>query len=246
MRTNAEAALRQPWCVLFTAGIIFTIAPCELNAQEQGSAQKPPEVYQALYLSNSTGQQDANDVQTALRNMLPRSRIYYANTSNALLIRGSAEDVAAAQKIVDDLDKPRKTYRLTFTIGDGSTNRHFVLVVTSGERSELKQGSRVPIMTGSYGDSKQEHNEIQYVDVGMSVQATLTGLGEGLRLRSKIEQTSVADEKSNVGIQDPVIRQSVLEDDTALSPGKQATLGSMEMLDGGKKVEVSVTAELVK
>jgi type II secretory pathway component GspD/PulD (secretin) len=225
---------------------MLTMASCELNGQEQGSAQKPPEVYQTLYLSSSTGQQDANDVQTALRNMLPRPRIYYVNTSNALLIRGSAEDVATAQKIVDEIDKPRKSYRLTYTISDGGTSRHFVMIVTSGERSELKEGARVPIMTGSYGDSKQEHNEVQYVDVGMSVQASLTGLGEGLRLRSKIEQTSVADEKSNVGIQDPVIRQSVLEEDSVIAPGKPAMLGSMEMPDGGKKVEVSVTAELVK
>jgi hypothetical protein len=66
-----------------------------------------------------------------------------------------------------------------------------------------------------------------------------------MRLRTKFEQSSVADEKSNVGIQDPLIRQSVLEGESAMRPGKPMVVGSME-LPGGKQIEVSVVAELVK
>lgn len=244
MRTNAGDAIRGLACVLFTAGAMLFVVTCNAGAQEQGSAQKPSEVYQTFYLSNSTGQQDANDVQTDLRNMLPRAKIYYVATGNALSVRGSAEDIALAQKMLAEIDQPRKTYRLTFTISEGGEERHFVMIVTPGDRSELKQGSRVPIMTGNVADGKTEHTEIQYLDVGTNLRASLTGLGEGLRLQTKIERTSVAEAKSNVGLQDPVIQQAVLEGDTALSVGKPVVLGKMP--DSGKEVEVSVVAELVK
>ena len=166
-------------------------------------------------------------------------------TSNALSIRGSAEDVATAKKVLAEIDAPRRTYQLTYVIKEGGTERHLTLVVTPGERSELKQGSRVPIVTGGNTEAKMGHTEIQYVDVGLTIRASLTGLGNGLRLQSKIEQTSVAGEKSNAAIQDPVIRQSVLEGQTALTPGTQLTLGLMDM-PGGRSAEVSVVAEAVK
>jgi len=78
----------------------------------------------------------------------------------------------------------------------------------------------------------------------MNLEASLDGNGDGLRLRTKIEQTSVADEKSNVGIQDPLIHQSVLQGESAVVLGKPIVLGSMEL--SGKHMEVSVVAEGMK
>jgi hypothetical protein len=86
---------------------------------------------------------------------------------------------------------------------------------------------------------------VQYQDVGMNLESSLEGSGDGLRLRTKIEQTNVAEEKSNVGIQDPLLHQSVLQGESAVVIGKPIVLGSME-LAGGKRMEVSVVAEMVK
>jgi hypothetical protein len=55
----------------------------------------------------------------------------------------------------------------------------------------------------------------------------------------------VAEEKSNVGIQDPLLHQAVMEGESAIVMGKPIVLGSME-LTGGKRMEVSVVAEVVK
>jgi hypothetical protein len=100
-------------------------------------------------------------------------------------------------------------------------------------------------VTGSYGTGSDQNTQVQYQDVGMNLDATLDGSGDGLRLRTKIEQTSVAEEKSNVGIQDPIVHQAVLENESAVVMGKPTVLGSME-LAGGKRMEVSVVAETVK
>ena len=249
MRTNAQDAVRQVWCALTVAAAIVGLNGSSAFAQDQNSAQKPAEIYQTLYLTNSSGQRDANEIQTDLRNMLPRAKMYYVGTGNAISIRASAEDIAMAQKILAEIDRPRRAYRLTYTIRDANGQgggQHLVLIVTQGGgKAMLKQGTRVPIMTGAYNDGANQHSEIQYQDVGMMIQASLSGDGDGLRLESKVEQTSVSDEKSNVGLQDPVIRQAVLEEQSTVLPGKPVTLGSMEM-PGGRSVEVSVVAEAMK
>jgi type II secretory pathway component GspD/PulD (secretin) len=219
-------------------------------AQDQHPQPKPEDSYQALYFNNSTGQRYDNDVQTALRNMLPRAKIYFVLASNALMIRGSAEEIAQAQKMLADLDRPRKTYRVTYTLSENGSSQgaaqHFVLVVDPGSKAFLKQGSRVPIMTGSSGAGSDKDTEVQYVDVGLNLEASIEGYGEGMHLQTKIEESSVADEKSNVGIQDPVLRQSVLQSDSTVTPGKTMVLGSVEMPATGKRMEVSVVAEVVK
>jgi len=247
MRTNAGDAVRGLGCALAAAAAVVALTGNAI-AQDQSPAQKPADVYQTLYLTNSTGQHDANEITTDLRNMLPRAKMYYVATGNAISMRGSAEDIAMAQKILAEIDRPKKAYRLTYTIADAgqSGGKHLVLVVTqAGGKTVLKQGSRVPIMTGSTADGTVQNTQIQYVDVGITIAASLSGDGEGLQLESRVEQTSVADEKSNVGLQDPVIRQSVLEEQSAFVPGKPVMLGSMET-PGGRKVEVSVVAEAVK
>lgn len=179
--------------------------------------------------------------------MLPGAKIYRVEAANAISIYATAEELAKAQKILADIDRPKKTYRLTYTVGDGASEHaaHLVIVVAQGSKTTMKQGSRVPIVTGSYGKGTDENTQVQYQDVGMNLDASLDGNGDGLRLRTKIEQTNVADEKSNVGIQDPVLHQSVLQGESAVVLGKPTVLGSME-LAGGKRMEVSVVAEMVK
>lgn len=248
MRMIAVRELGGALMLMATGAALLLLNGARADGQDQ-AAQKPAEDYQTLYLTNSMGR-DANDIQTDLRNMLPRAKMYYVRTGNAISIRGSAEDIAMAQKILAEVDRPRKAYRLTYTISDPggqSGGQHLVLSVTEGgEKAILKQGSRVPIMTGAYANGATQNTEIQYQDVGLEIEASLSGDGEGLRLESKIEQTRVADEKSNVGIQDPVIHQAVLQDQSAMVPGRPVVLGSMEMPGGGRRIEVSVIAEAVK
>jgi len=189
-----------------------------------------------------------NDLVNDLRNMLPMAKIYRVESANAISMRASAEDFATAEKILADIDRPRKTYRLTFTIGDGENGhaaQHLAVVVSQGNKTTLKQGARVPIVTGSTGTGSEQNTQVQYMDVGTNLDASIEGNGNGLRLRTKIEETSVADEKSNVGIQDPVIHQSVLEGESAVVPGRPTVVGSMD-LPGRKHIEVSVIAEMVK
>jgi general secretion pathway protein D len=62
---------------------------------------------QTFYLSNAWQQNDLNDVQTALRNVLTNIKVYGVASQNALVVRGTPDELLLAQKVINDLDKSR-------------------------------------------------------------------------------------------------------------------------------------------
>jgi type II secretory pathway component GspD/PulD (secretin) len=256
MRSNCGETAKRLKCACLSVGITLTamLFAQMAGAQTQSAEQKPaeqrvvPGSYQIFYLSNATRQMDMNDIQTDLRNMLPRAKVYGVQTQNAISIQGSADDLALAQKMIADLDRPRKVYRLVYSItevdgGKRVGTQHFSLIALSGGRTILKQGSRVPIVTGTYeAGTPKQNSQVQYQDVGLSIEATL----DGESLHSKVEQTSPAEERSGVGPQDPIVRQTVLDGMSSLTLGKSVVLGSFDIPGSTRHQEVEVASELVK
>jgi type II secretory pathway component GspD/PulD (secretin) len=224
--------------------------PAEQKAPEPKPAeQRAPEICQTFYLVNASQHDEFNDIQTALRNTLSRARIYGVFSQGAISIRGSAEELAEAQKLILELDRPQKLYRLTYTIteldgGKAVGVEYFKLVVPARGKATLKQGSRVPIVTGSYdvAGTTTPNTEVQYQDVGLNIEASL----DGESLHTKLEQTSVADERSVVGMQDPILRQTVLDATANLTAGKSMVLGALDIPGGARHEEIEVAWELVK
>jgi type II secretory pathway component GspD/PulD (secretin) len=205
------------------------------------------EIYRAFYLAHAFQQNDLNDIQTALRNVLPRAHIYGVPSQNAICLYATAEELELAQRIVTNLDHAPKAYRLTYTVremdgGKKTGEQHYSMIVGAGMKADFRQGNRVPIITGSQEAGASATTQFQYVDVGLSIEATF----DGSRLRSKIEQSAVSDEKSSVGAQDPVIRQTRLDGDVALPEGKATVLGSMDTPGSTRHEEIEVVAEAVK
>ena len=62
---------------------------------------------QTFYLSNAWQQNDLNDVQTAIRNVLPNTKVYGVPSQNAIVMRATPDELTMAQKIINDLDKAR-------------------------------------------------------------------------------------------------------------------------------------------
>jgi type II secretory pathway component GspD/PulD (secretin) len=248
-------------------GIALTVmlfAPC-VGAQTPSADSKPAdakpaaESYQTLYLTNLTQQNDLTDIQTDLRNMLPKARVYAIPSQNAISMRGTAEDIQLAQKILAEFDRPRKIYRLTYTItetegGKSAGTQHFALVVTPATKTTLRQCVKVPVFIGeNSAESKVQGTTVQYVgakvqyqDVGLLIEATADEIQNGVRLRSKISQTSLAGEKSGLGAQDPIIHETELEGISILVLGKPQMLGSLDLAGGSRKQEIEVMVEVVQ
>ncbi|MGB6689385.1 MAG: secretin N-terminal domain-containing protein [Terracidiphilus sp.] len=228
---------------------LYTVpaARAESPADQPSTSKPVDETYQTLHIVYLTERNEANEIVSDLRNMLPMARVYYFPPQHAISIRGTPADVDLAQKILAAIDQPRQAYRLTYTITDNDNGKRtgsqsYSLVVVPGEKSYFVQGSKVPIVTGnSSQESSNVLSQVQYEDVGLHIEATL----EGGRLHTKVEQSSLAEEKSGVGTQDPIVRQTVLDGMSTLEKGKPVVLGSLDLPGGGRRQQIEVVAEAI-
>lgn len=108
-------------------------------------------VVKTVYLTNLATPQDLTEVTTAIRGLTTIRRIFPVNSMNAIVMRGTIADIAIAEKIVHDMDKPRPE-----VIVD-------VLVMETSRSNERTLG-----LTPVSGGSK-----------GLQGQLSFTGLGAG-------------------------------------------------------------------
>jgi general secretion pathway protein D len=80
------------------------------------------EAVQTFYLSNAWQQNDLTDVQTAIRNVLPNAKAYAVAGQNAIVIRGTPDELLLAQKLINDLDKPRAEVVVDIAVLEVSKN----------------------------------------------------------------------------------------------------------------------------
>jgi len=247
--------------------IAFALFLCGPIARSQGapaaakpSSETPPAKpnpdtlpVRTFYLSNVAQQYEANDIVSSIRNILPNNdRIYVVSSQNAIVVRGTPEDLALTQKVINDLDRPKKNYRLTYTVTemDGSRQlgaQHYAMIAVSGQETVLKQGSKVPVATGSYSDGGKTPAGVQtqftYIDVGMNFDATLTEMGDNAMLKSAVEQSSVPERTTIEGVQEPIVRATSLKGESLLTPGKPLVLGSMDVPGSTSRLQIEVTME---
>jgi hypothetical protein len=140
------------------------------------------------------------------------------------------------------------TYSITEMDGNKAlSTQNVALIVATGGKTVAKQGNRVPIVTGSTdAASVAKSSQVQYIDLGLNIEASIKGSADGLSLRSRIEQSSVAEERSGIGSQDPVIHQTMLEGMSTLVPGKPIVLGSLDLPSTTRHEEIEVVSELVR
>jgi type II secretory pathway component GspD/PulD (secretin) len=239
-------------CTLIGLAMALMLLPQSSPAQTPSAAAKPAEISQTFFLKNITQPTDAMDIQNAVRNVIPRASVYWSASEGALTIRANADEMPVAQKMIDELDQPKKSYRVTYTITDTDGGKRtgsqtFTLIVAGGRKTYLKQGSRIPIVTATGSkESSAQNSQVQYLDVGLNIEASVDGFLDGARLRSKVEQSSLADEKSGVGSEDPVIHQTTLEGTSALTPGKPVLLGSLDVPGSTRRQQIEVVSEVVQ
>ena len=204
---------------------------------------------QTFYLGNLSQTHDANEIATTVRNMMSPQIKLFLTSENMMTVRASPEELAQVQKILHDLDRPRNSYRLTYTLTESDAGKRigvqrFAMTIVAGGHTTLKNGSRVPIVTGSFKhDTAASETQVTYLDIGINIDASLDEFANGARLRAKLEQSSVAPEVSGLGTQDPVVRQTVLEGTTFLTPGKPTPLGALDVVGSTRHLDVEVVME---
>ena len=77
---------------------------------------------QTFYLSNAWQQNDLTDVQTAIRNVLTTVKLFAVPSQNAIVMRGTPDELLLAQKLINDLDKARAEVVVDIAIMEVSKN----------------------------------------------------------------------------------------------------------------------------
>ena len=255
--------MMKPVTTYATHLFLLLVAAGSLLAQSQPAAQPLTKSAQAamvetepittFYLANTSQPNDANEILTAIRIMVaPFDRVYLVPSRNAIVMRALPEDIQLTRKLIADLDRPRKTYRLTYVVSEMEAGKRvglqrFSMVIAAGAKTELREGNRVPISTSSLAPGNTSGQaQVSYIDIGLNIQAALDQSTEGLNLRSKIEQSSVAEERSGLGTPDPIIRQTILEGTSSLVPGKALTLGSLDIPGSTRHLDVDAVLEPIR
>ena len=101
------------------------------------------------------------------------------------------------------------------------------------------QGSKIPVITGRFDKSTRvAETQMTYLDVGLNFDAA--------EIKSRIERSSVVEDKpSTGGVQNPSLRQTLLDSVTYLPLSKQVTLGSLDPPDSTHRMDVEVKLEMV-
>jgi type II secretory pathway component GspD/PulD (secretin) len=239
----------------FAVALALSGSALTAGAQESGStARTEPVTTKTFYFANTNEVRDEVEIRTALSDAmgLPATTSTPVTSENALIVRASPSQLVTAERIFHDLDRPRKSYRLTYAITESDRGKqigiqHCSLILAEGGRTTLKQGSKVPVGTGSFDQGKgSTQTQFTYLDVGLNIDVSIDPLAQGVRLKSKVEQSSIAEEKSTFGAAEPIVRQIVLESTSILLPGKPSTLGSLDVPGSTRHLEIEVTMEPVK
>lgn len=196
---------------------------------------------------------EMQEVQNAVRSVTDIGHITTSASQNAIVLRGTPEQLAMAEKIITDLDKPpvqRETYRLDYTItemeGDRKVNsRTYTLMCEDASKCVLKLGSRVPVNTGSPAPGGSSA-PFTYLDVGLNINAHVWSRINGeLTVASSVEMSSVADATAP-GQAAPVIRQLNADDESAVTPGKPIVISTADDVGSHRQFQVQLVATKVK
>jgi hypothetical protein len=87
--------------------------------------------------------------------------------------------------------------------------------------------------------------QVQYLDIGLNIDASIDESAHGVKLNTQVEQSSIAEEKSGLGTQDPIVRQAKLEGTSILTAGKPLILGSMDIRGTARRLDIEVVMEHV-
>jgi type II secretory pathway component GspD/PulD (secretin) len=240
-------------CVLLLpCGEAFAQSPNVSTNPPQPQLQTGPHILRTYPLHYASSQAEQNEILTAIRNMVSAQlRIMLVPSQDEIAVSGSTEDLKVVEELLAKLDVPHKLYRLTYTFTETDGGKRigiarYSMTLASGQRMQMKQGSRVPLVTGALGKDAQPMKQTQYLDVGLNFDSEVDEYGAGVRLRSKVEQSSVAEEKSGMGPEDPIIRQTMLEGVSTLTEGKSMSLGELDIVGSTRHLQVDALIEAVR
>jgi general secretion pathway protein D len=116
-----------------TTGDIIFVAP----DQAQKRRDYEEEIIRTIYLKNTILPQDITEIINGLRQLLDLRRVQQFNAQNAIIIRDTPDKVMLAEKIIDDIDKPKSEVVVQFSVLQAERNRTRDLGISPGTSASI-------------------------------------------------------------------------------------------------------------
>ncbi len=221
-------------------------------ADNQGKRREfEQQVLKTFYFPNISSATDLQDIVNSLRTILEIGRIQQVPSHQSILVRGTPEQMAVAQRIVDELNQSKQKtggeYRLEFKIVETSDGkpvgaRTYTLLIEPHQTGRLRIGPRVPV--------RAKDNEWQYVDVGKNIDCEIRVETEHtVSLHLTIDVSDVSGPErggADAGQFTPVIQQVRMETRVTLELGTPMTIGGFQDPVSKHNFQIEVTAVRTK
>jgi len=133
----------------------------DTRAKRQTLSQQAVQIF---YLKNIAQQNDLNDIQTALRNVLPNTKLFGVVSQNAIMMRATPDELELAKILIADLDQPKPEVLVDITVMEVSRDKlrniglspPTSLTVNSGSSQTLDQIGKSSAYTISIGQAAAE------------------------------------------------------------------------------------------
>lgn len=204
-------------------------------------------VIKTFYLPNVSSPSDLQDIVNSLRTILELRRIQQVPSHQTIVVRGTAEQVALAEKLINDMDMTKKKtegqYRLEFKITELDDDkkvgsRTYSLLVEPHEVGKLRIGSKVPLLVND--------KDKTYTDVGKNIDCqvrTETEHTVGLRLTLEVSSLDMS-EHSPTG--NPIFQTEKIETSSTLELGKPTVISSFYDPATKHNLQIEATATRAK
>jgi len=169
--------------------------------------------------------------------------------SYLLILSAAAAGLSLAQT---PAAAPVKHYKADFVVKEVDATSHVinsrsfstVLATTNeGAPNEIRSGDKFPIHTST----NQKGDDLQYIDVGVNIDCQhVREIDQKLALSIRAEVSSIPAETDLKSALDPIIRQFKWNADVLISPGVPTTIFSSDDMSSKTKMQLEVTATLIK
>lgn len=110
--------------------------------------------------------------------------------------------------------------------------------------TELKLGTKVPLLIGDPGPGAPRGQDVTYIDVGLNIQARISSASDSSPfLKTKVEQSSIEGLEKATLPTTPLVRQATLTCEAVMPEGKPVVLGKLDLPGSNHhlKIEATVT-----
>lgn len=230
------------------------------NDTQQKRREYEDSVVRVFYLSNLTTPQEIQEITTTLRTIANIRKVFQYNSLNAVIVRGSQDEVALAAKLVHDLDKPKSEVVVDVLVMEASRSftRNLASTIASNGAAGLSTGisftPRNPILSGSTGDSgdttsslislariaKISTNDFSVTLPGALIQAVVSD--SNTRILQSPQVRAASGQKATLRIGDRVpIASGGVQPLTGTATGFSSLYSQFQFVDVGVNVDITPT-----